>query len=185
MHTRDSDLNLVRAAQRGDRNAFRALVERHQRGVFGVALGMLRNPEDARDACQEVFLRAHRRLAGYAGDAAFFTWLYRIAVNTCIDELRRRRADLRELDDSLPTSDPDPADEVITRELRQEIGAALEQLSAPHRTVLILREVEGLSYDEIASVVGCPKGTVMSRLFHARRRMQQILFAHLATELAA
>ena len=180
-----SDSELVQATKNGDRDAFRILVERHQRKVFAVALGILRNPEDARDACQDAFLRAYRRLSGFEEGAAFYTWLYRIVVNTCLDELRKRRPGRTDLDESLPSGEPSPSERAATRELRSHIADALDELSVAHRTVLVLREIEGLSYDEIASVVGCPTGTVMSRLFHARRRMQALLAVHRPTAVAA
>jgi len=182
---RDSDLSLVRAAKTGDRGAFQALVQRYERRIYGVALGILRNAEDARDACQEAFMRIHRRLGGFDGEAAFFTWIYRITVNTCIDELRKRRPEQRELDDTMPSGEPSPIDVLDSQELREQIANALDCLSWAHRTVLVLRELEGLSYDKIADVMGCPKGTVMSRLFHARKRMQELLSPHRAAALAA
>ena len=185
MEERDSDLHLVRAAKKGDRGAFRLLVGRYERRVFGVALGILRNPEDARDACQETFLRIWRRLGSFDGDAAFFTWIYRITVNTCIDELRKRKPEQREVDETFASSDPDPIVLLQMQDLRHQIAGALDQLSWAHRTVLVLRELEGLSYDKIASVMNCPKGTVMSRLFHARKRMQELLSPSRAAALAA
>ena len=185
MEERDSDLHLVRAAKKGDRGAFRLLVGRYERRVYGVALGILRNPEDAHDACQETFLRIWKRLGGFDGDAAFFTWIYRITVNTCIDELRKRKPEQRELDEGVASDDPDPITMLSQLELRHQIAGALDQLSWAHRTVLVLRELEGLSYDKIADVMGCPKGTVMSRLFHARKRMQDLLFTYRPAALAA
>jgi RNA polymerase sigma-70 factor (ECF subfamily) len=173
------------AAKRGDADAFRRLVERYQRRVFGVALGILASPEDAHDACQEAFLRAYRCLSSFGEDSAFYTWLYRIVVNTCLDELRRRRPGASALDDSIPSLEPGPAEHVEAGELRAGIAQALGQLSVAHRTALVLREIEGLSYDEIADRVGCPMGTVMSRLFHARRRLQTILELHRPTVAVA
>jgi RNA polymerase sigma-70 factor (ECF subfamily) len=180
-----SDLQLVERARGGDAVAFRALVERHQRKAFAVALGLLRHREDAMDVCQDAFLRAHRGLASFDGNAQFFTWLYRIIYNLCIDQLRRRRFEQVSIDDAdargeleaPTTSEDDPVRRVNREELRARLDAALQELSPAHRAVLVLREVQGLSYKEIADVVGCQIGTVMSRLFHARKNLEKALRA--------
>ena len=185
------DRQLVERATRGDRGAFEQLVKRYQRRVFAVALGMLRNADDARDVCQESFLKAYRNLAGFNGASQFYTWLYRIVWNGCLDHLRKQRRVEVEFDETIApdgASDEtgtlahhagaDPAAALVDKELRRDILASLATLSPAHRTVLVLREVDGLSYDEIAEVVGCPVGTVMSRLFHARKKMQERLRVH-------
>src|SRR5262249_3645364 len=148
-----------------------------QRRAYSVALGMLRHREDARDACQEAFLRAHRGLLRFDGQAQFGTWLYRIVVNICIDRLRHVSPGLVPLEDVDRTlaGHDDPARAAEGTELGSRIGAALDRLSTVHRTALVLREIQGLSYQEIAAAMGCSVGTVMSRLFHARRRMQSML----------
>jgi RNA polymerase sigma-70 factor (ECF subfamily) len=195
------DDRLARRAAAGDHAAFRELVERYQRKVHAVALGMLRDPDDARDVCQEAFLKAYRGLSGFNGESRFFTWLYRIVVNLCLDQLRARRLDAVEFDEMRLADDGDegtwmstrqltfdPAHALANKELRQSIEQAFEQLSIAHRTVLTLREVNGLSYAEIAKVLGWEMGTVMSRLFHARKRMQSMLLetgAVTTTDLAA
>ena len=161
------DTDLVRLAREGDRNAFRQLVERHQRAAFALAMGMLRHEADARDALQEAFLKAFRSLDGFHGDAAFSTWLYRIVSNACIDAV-----------DSSPTlavMPRSPHRELERHRLGERIGAALEKLPDYHRDTVILREVEGLSYAEIAEATGVSIGTVMSRLFHARQKLQVAL----------
>ena len=177
-----TDLQLVERVKGGDNAAFRALVERHQRKAFAVALGLLRHREDAMDVCQEAFLRVHKSIANFDGDAQFFTWLYRIIYNLCIDQLRRRRFEQVSIDDAdargeLEAPSEDPVGRVNRDELRARIEAALEQLTPAHRAVLVLREVQGLSYKEIADVVGCQIGTVMSRLFHARKNLEKMLRA--------
>jgi RNA polymerase sigma-70 factor, ECF subfamily len=195
------DERLARLAATGDHDAFRALVERYQRKVHAVALGMLRDPDDARDVCQEAFLKAYRGLAAFQGESRFFTWLYRIVVNLCLDHLRSQRQDTVEFDEMRLSEDGeeggwmsmrqlsfDPAYALANKELRENIQEAFEQLSIAHRTVLTLREVNGLSYAEMAKVLGWEMGTVMSRLFHARKRMQSMLLeagAVTATDLAA
>lgn len=178
------DTDLVRRAREGDRNAFRQLVERHQRAAFALAMGMLRHEADARDALQEAFLKAFRSLDGFHGDAAFSTWLYRIVSNACIDRRRRRKITVEADDANLGAVDSSPTLAVMPRSphrelerhrLGERIGAALEKLPDYHRDTVILREVEGLSYAEIAEATGVSIGTVMSRLFHARQKLQVAL----------
>jgi RNA polymerase sigma-70 factor (ECF subfamily) len=172
-----NDTDAVRAAQGGDAAAFAALVKRHQQRALAVAIGILRHGEDARDACQEAFLRAFRGLDRFDHEAQFSTWLYRIVVNVCLDRLRAKSAGVVALDDVAATlaGDDDPSRAVDGHQLGDRITAALDQLSEKHRTALVLREVQGLSYQEIAEAMHCSIGTVMSRLFHARKRMQQLL----------
>jgi RNA polymerase sigma-70 factor (ECF subfamily) len=183
-----SDAAAVQAAQRGDRSAFDWLVRKHQQRALSVALGVLHHKEDARDACQDAFLRAFRGLDGFDGQSQFSTWLHRIVVNICIDRLRQKASGAVALDDVAPvlSGDDDPARTVEGAELGGRIGAALAQLTPNHRTTLVLREVQGLSYLEIADAMKCSVGTVMSRLFHARRKMQSLLRADAAaTAIAA
>ena len=167
----------VEAAQLGNRAAFDWLVRRHQQRALAVALGVLHHKEDARDACQEAFLRAFRGLDRFDGQSQFSTWLHRIVVNICIDKLRNKGSGAVALDDVEPmlAGDDDPLRTVEGQELGGRIGAALAQLTANHRTALVLREVQGLSYLEIAAAMKCSVGTVMSRLFHARKKMQALL----------
>ncbi len=184
------DRKLVEDARRGDATAFRELVTRHQRRAYAVALGMVHDPDDARDICQDAFLKVHKSLATFEGDAQFFTWLYRIVVNLAIDLLRKRRGQRVEFDDTLANDEPDeggiaphrtgfdPARALADKELRNQIMAALDKLTPAHRTVLVMREVEGLSYQEMAESMNCSIGTIMSRLFHARKKMQQMLIAY-------
>ncbi len=182
---------LVDDARRGDPGAFRALVLRYQRRAFAVALGMVHDHDDARDICQEAFLKVHKSIEGFAGDAQFFTWLYRIVMNLCIDHLRRKRGERIEFDDAQATEDAgddtgiaprrtgfDPARALTNKELRAQMLDSLGKLSATHRAVLIMREVDGLSYKEMADIAGVSIGTVMSRLFHARKKMQKMLLEY-------
>ena len=191
------DRKLVEDARRGDATAFRELVTRHQRRAFAVALGMVHDPDDARDICQEAFLKVHKNLATFEGDAQFFTWLYRIVVNLAIDHLRKRRGQQVEFDDAQANDEPDeggiaphrtgfdPARALADKELRNQILAALDKLTPAHRTVLVMREVEGLSYQEMADTMKCSIGTIMSRLFHARKKMQSLLLEFRSAEPAA
>jgi RNA polymerase sigma-70 factor (ECF subfamily) len=177
----------VARARNGDVAAFEWLVHRHQQRALMVALGLLRDREDARDACQEAFLRAWRALPRFDGQAQFATWLHRIVVNVCIDRLRRITPTTVALDDvaGILRAHDDPTHAAESHQLGTRIAGALNRLSAAHRTVLVLREVEGLSYQEIAETMGCSLGTVMSRLFHARRRMQALLVEPVEHAIAA
>jgi RNA polymerase sigma-70 factor (ECF subfamily) len=178
---------LVDDARRGDANDFRALVQKNQRRAYAVALGMLHDPDDARDVTQEAFLKVHRNLGTFEGDAQFFTWLYRIVMNLCIDHLRKKRGEKVEFDDAMANQEADdsgiaprrlgfdPAKALADKELRERIRASLSKLSPAHRAVLVMREVDGLSYQEMADQVGVSIGTIMSRLFHARKKMQKML----------
>ena len=179
-----SDWELVQRARTGDHDAFRVLVERYQRRIAALALGMLHNEEDALDIVQETFTRAYQHLDRFKGEAAFYTWVYRIAYNLCVDQQRRTgqhaevpmAIDERSDDALLPLPDGPPEDEAFDRvrdaEIAERLHSAMSELTPDHRAVILLREVEGLSYAEISQVLECPKGTVMSRLHYARRRLQ-------------
>jgi RNA polymerase sigma-70 factor (ECF subfamily) len=183
-----SDAALVEASRRGDQLAFRRLVERYFRRVLAVAAGMLRNREDAQDVAQETFIKAYRNLGSFKGHSAFYTWLYRITVNLCID-LQRREARLagvvdtgrtgageaNDLEGADESPGADPFERVRSREIGAQVVAALDELTPEHRAIILLREVEGLSYEEISHVMQCAKGTVMSRLHYARKKLQSRL----------
>ena len=182
-----SDGEVVRAARRGDREAFRELVERYQRKVVSVALGMVHNPDDALEIAQETFVKAFQNLANFKGESSFYTWLYRIAVNRAIDLQRReRRHPTVPLEDENVSGDGyqdtlkeerlgDPYQETHAREIGDRVKEAIDELTPDHKAVILLREVEGLSYDEISRVMQCSKGTVMSRLHYARKKLQKRL----------
>lgn len=188
------DRRLVRAAQKGDEQAFRQLVVRYQRRVYQLALGMTKDPDDAMDIAQETFVRVHRYLPTFKGDSSFFTWTYRIAMNLCLDAQRRKgraeRVDQLEGDEAEIEAAMDPPSAALAgpqraalnSELKEKIEEALAGLSENHRAILLLREVEGLSYAELAKVLGIRKGTVMSRLFHARLKMQKKLREYLGED---
>ncbi|HEX4446273.1 MAG TPA: sigma-70 family RNA polymerase sigma factor [Polyangiaceae bacterium] len=186
----EEDRALIAQAQAGDTGAFRRLVERHQRRAFAVAFAAVRDENDANEIVQDAFLRAYRNLATFQGSSSFFTWLYRIVTNLSIDLMRkpgRQTVDLDETrlaaEDSADTDFPtlghydgaDPADMVRRGEISIRLQAALDALPSYHRTVIVLREVEGLSYEEMARAMGVSKGTIMSRLFHARQKLQRAL----------
>lgn len=187
-----TDAELVERARSGDAGAFSALFARHQRRLYQLAWSIVKRREEALDVVQDAFLRIHRGLDGFKGDAAFASWAWRITRNLALDALRRRRDDTDELDerihgtdqDDAPGSlgdanDIDPGRATLRGELAAHLRAAMATLSEQHRTILVLREVEGLSYEELAEQLEIPIGTVMSRLFHARRRMQAALRPYL------
>ncbi len=181
-----SDHALVERARRGDAIAFSELVTRHYRRALRVAYGLLKHTSDAEDVVQDAFARVHVRLKGFEGSSAFYTWLYRIVVNLCIDTIRRRRREHRvdlenEADrDALASAEAlwpgldqtHPGDNAERRELGHQLQGAFAGLPEIHQAVLLLREMEGMSYEEIARTLRIKKGTVMSRLFHARKSMQ-------------
>ena len=175
----------VSRAQAGDEDAFGELVKAVHGRVFGGIYRMVKDAEDARELAQQTWVKAWQRLGSYKGDAQFFTWVYRIAVNTVLDEGRRaaRRKEVsldeepgREPQAAAEWQGPDdgrPDRQLEREEIRKAFEAALDGLSAEHRMALILREVEGLSYREIAQAMKCRTGTVMSRIFYARRYVQE------------
>ncbi len=182
-----TDTELVNAAKQGDQGAFGALVEKYQAMAYSLALRMTGNPDDAADATQDAFLNAWRALPGFQGQSAFSTWLYRLTSNACIDLLRRekRRGALSmtvaEEDEEGPheAEIPDerwsPERELDRGETHRAIQAGLESLSPEHRQVLVLRELEGLSYQEIAQVLELEEGTVKSRIARARLALREFL----------
>lgn len=175
------------AAQRGDRDAFKTLFERYHRRAYALAFGVLRHQDDALDVVQDAFIKAHKYLDKFEGNSSFYTWLYRIVMNLAIDHLRKhRRVKPVELDETRVDNDGDdpllprilggnPSRALLDKQIRDRIDQALDQLSENHRQVLVMRELEGLSYEDMAQAMSCSKGTIMSRLFHARRNMQKRL----------
>jgi len=188
------DLELVKRAQTGDDAAFRKLVERHQRRAFAIALSLVRHEQDARDIVQDAFLRVHKSLPSFQGSSSFFTWLYRIVTNLAIDLVRRPGRNTDELEEerqrisdanATPEQpDPiwvskvdgaDPIDVLRRKELADRMRKAIDALPSYHKAVILMREIEGLSYEEMAEAMQVSKGTIMSRLFHARQKLQKAL----------
>ncbi len=179
----------------GDHRAFRKLVEKYQRKVYSIAFGVLRNPDAAMDISQDAFVKVYKHLPKFKGDSAFYTWLYRIVVNLCIDKKRRQsRAAEVDYDDTLAHS-PDahtngpmlasvhidnPARSFDRAELQEHMEEALDTLSESHRAILVMRELDGMTYEELSAALEIPKGTVMSRLFHARKNFQKALSQYLS-----
>jgi RNA polymerase sigma-70 factor, ECF subfamily len=189
------DLTLVQRVRSGDQRAFKQLVERYQRKVYAVAYGMLKDKEEARDVAQEAFVKVYKYLDHFKGDASFYTWLYRITANICIDQMRKKgtaRGDSVEFDETVATDTSEanlgalgsklgtnPQKAMLRKELADKINAALQEVPEKHREILLMREIEGMSYEDLARVLEIPKGTVMSRLFHARLKVQKILNEYL------
>ena len=185
----EDDRILVGQARQGDRDSFGILVRRHRIRAFSVAYHVVRNREDALDISQEAFARAFTSLPTFKGEASFTTWLHRIVVNLAIDSMRRKkRAGIVTYDDTRVmagerdadlTAPEDPATALETKQVQSLLARGIAQLPPAQRAVLVLREIEGMSYEEISRAVGCTLGTVMSRLFYARRKLQQVLKGHL------
>ena len=183
------DLALVSRAKTGDPESFRALVVRYQKKVYAVALGIVKDRDLAWDVAQEAFVRVHAHLSEFKGESSFSTWVLRIGTHLAIDSVRKERAGARRAIDDVSEPDlqeggegllasalgNDPHESALRRELAGKMAEALAELPEKHRTILVLREVEGLSYEELAERLGIHKGTVMSRLFHARKKMQALL----------
>ncbi len=185
------DLTLVQRVKSGDQRAFKTLVERYQKKVFAVAFGMLKDREEARDVAQEAFVKVFKYLDHFKGDSSFYTWLYRITVNICIDVMRRkggRASEHVEFDETIATDTAEanigalgsrlgtnPQKAALRQEMSEKIQAAVAEVPEKHREIWLLREVEGMSYEDISRTLDIPKGTVMSRLFHARLKLQKLL----------
>src|SRR5205809_1214729 len=190
-----ADEALVKAAQKGDMAAFEELVARHRDKIYARAFSMIRNEDPALDLSQEAWVKGWQRLKQFQGESSFVTWMTRIVINLCLDQLRkqkRQRAEsIEQLDEELggverqmPTVTVNPTEGLERGELRARIDRALNQLSYEHRTVLILHEFEDLEYKEIAKRMQCSIGTVMSRLFYARRKMANLLASFKRDELS-
>jgi RNA polymerase sigma-70 factor, ECF subfamily len=181
-----SDWQLVEKCQAGDADAFQELVSRYHQKVYMVILGLMRNREDALEVAQETFFRAYRKIKSFQGGSSFYTWIYRIAVNNAIDAQRKQKRnplDFHESMDALFEARnevaKDPFSDVHDRELRENMVKAINELTAEHKAVIVLRTVEGMSYKDIGEILGCSEGTVMSRLHYARKKLQEKLSAFL------
>ncbi len=182
-----ADLELVKRCQAGDARSFELLVTRYRGKVYGMCYHLVQNEQDAWDLAQEAFIKAWRALPTFKGESAFYTWIYRIAHNAAYDWLRKKRIQSDgEFDDEIqrdiaagaeavPHGNLQPDEAMKNAELGARIQAAIAQLPADHRMAIVLREVEGLSYEEIAKIMECQVGTVMSRLFYARKKLQELL----------
>ncbi|GAB2181602.1 RNA polymerase sigma factor RpoE [Denitratisoma sp. agr-D3] len=187
MGERDADQLLVERVQSGDRQAFGLLVEKYQRKLLRLVSRLVRDPAEAEDVVQESFIKAYRALPNFRGDSAFYTWLYRIGVNTAKNWLssRGRRAtalasadneEAEGFDEADLLRDADTPERVLmSKQIAETVNRAMEALPEELRTAITLREIEGLSYEEISGVMGCPIGTVRSRIFRAREAVAKEL----------
>lgn len=182
------DVDLVKKCQNGDARAYNDLVTKYRGKVYAMIYNMVRNEQDAWDLAQDGFLKAWKSIANFRGQSAFYTWLYRIMTNVTIDWLRKKQIEGgTEFDDGLelrnvapgsttaPKAEALPDEKMAHAEIRKRIDEALEKLSPEHRAVIVMKEMEGLQYSEIAEALECSLGTVMSRLFYARKKLQSLL----------
>ena len=179
--------DILSRARNGDPDAFRSLVERYTPRVYAVARNLVASAGDAEDVTQEVFFKVHAKLESFREEAAFSTWLYRVTVNAAADYVKKRRQERSTLVEDmarLPVEDPsgEPEEDVARDDLCREIRSAMAALPPKFRTILVLRELEGLSYNAITEILGISKGTVESRLFRARARLRERLHRSLKDE---
>jgi RNA polymerase sigma-70 factor (ECF subfamily) len=184
-----SDLELVKQCQAGETEAFDELVTRYRTRIFAMIYNMVHNEQDAWDLAQESFVKAWKSIKRFRGDSSFYTWMYRIVMNVTIDWLRKKQIkgagsefddsiQLKEIDPAsktVPKADPLPHERMERNEIRSKIDNAIGQLSPEHRAVILMKEIEDMQYHEIAETLGCSIGTVMSRLFYARKKLQKLL----------
>jgi RNA polymerase sigma-70 factor (ECF subfamily) len=180
MSDREIDQQLVERAQRGDKQAFGLLVTKYERKLWRLLSRFIRDPAEVEDVAQESFIKAYRALPSFRGDSAFYTWLYRIGINTAKNYLvamGRRAPTTTEFDSEEAESFEDgdqlrdintPESVLMSKEVAETVNATMEELPDELRTAITLREIEGLSYEEIAGIMNCPIGTVRSRIFRAR-----------------
>ena len=181
MSDREIDRQLVERVKQGDKRAFELLVEKYWRKLTRLLSRMVRDPDEVEDIAQETFIKAYRALPQFRGDAAFYTWLYRIGVNTAKNYLVAKGKAMPTVSERTSTEDEDgvddrlvaqdintPESELLSKQVAMAVNEAVEALPEELRTAITLREMEGLSYEEIAELMGCPIGTVRSRIFRAR-----------------
>jgi RNA polymerase sigma-70 factor (ECF subfamily) len=184
-----SDNDLISAVREGKIEAFDQIVRRYESKVLGVLYGMMRNSDDARDVAQDVFVKAYKSVDKFRGDSKLYTWLYRITVNMAIDYMRKKQKKAKvEYNDEVKISDDNPAvpvdrinpsKTVQNKELRTKLQEAIEQLPEEQKSTFVLREMQDMSYQEIADVMNCSVGTVMSRLFYARKKVRDMIKPYL------
>ncbi len=169
------DRDAVAACQRGEREAFDALVERYQRDVYRLCFRYVNNHHDASDLAQEAFLKAYKAIGRFRGDSAFSTWLYRIAVNTCLNFRAARKPDAQELPDELPAAAPRADDALARAERSRRVREAVARLPEKQRATMILKIYQDLSHEEVAQILGTTVGTVKANLFHAMANLRKLV----------
>lgn len=182
-----SEKYLLKRSKDGDIQAFEQLIENYQTKVFNIALRIIGNYDDANDLAQEVFLRVYKSIKSFKGESSFSTWIYKITKNVCLDEIRKRRnKNVISLDEEIKlnsgevtrqveSSDDTPDVALEKSEMKDLINKAISELSDEHRVVIVLRDIQGFSYEEIAKIIDCPEGTVKSRINRARKALKKIL----------
>ena len=184
-----SELDLVKQCQAGNTEAFDQLVTRYRTRVFAMIYNMVHNEQDAWDLAQDSFVKAWKSIGRFRGRSSFYTWIYRIVMNVTIDWLRKKQVkgagaefndaiQLKEIEPAsrtVPKADPLPHEQMERSEIRARIDNAIAQISPEHRAVILMKEIEEMQYHEIAEALGCSIGTVMSRLFYARKKLQNLL----------
>lgn len=169
---------LIRQFKAGDSSTFEPIIKTYQDRIYNLCYYLLGNPQDAEDAAQEVFIKAFRNLKGFRPEASLYTWLYRIGVNTCLDQKRKLRPEPlgnESQAEGLASTEPSPERRYESKEIGQAINSALEHLSKNSRAVIVLKEIEGLPYEEIAEVLNASVGTIKSRLSRAREELRRLL----------
>lgn len=178
---------LVKQASEGNMQAYEELIRAYQKKVYNIAFRMMGNSEDAEDIAQETFIKVYRSLSKFRGDSAFSTWLYRIATNISIDQLRKKKnrmvvyidnnveGEEGDIQRQLKDDSPSPEDIAETKELKNTVQNAINRLSPDHKAVIVLRDIKGLQYDEIARILNCPEGTIKSRINRARLSLHSLL----------
>ncbi|MBI5605557.1 MAG: sigma-70 family RNA polymerase sigma factor [Deltaproteobacteria bacterium] len=177
MNAKDENL-LIRQFKAGDLSIFEILIKKYQDRIYNLCRYLLGHPQDAEDAAQNVFLKAYRNLKHFKPESSLYTWLYRIAVNTCLDHKRKLRPEpLKDesLVEALPSAEPSPEQHYQSKEIGRAIQTALDQLPGDSRAVIVLREIEGLSYEEMAEVLHTSVGTIKSRLSRTREELRRLL----------
>ena len=189
----DSEKLWLARSREGDVESFEKLIERYQKTAYNVALRMMHNEEDAKDATQDALIKAYKSIKTFRGESGFSTWLYRIVVNTCKDELRKRRGNVISLEqgrrtdtgyEAIELADETFAPEVVleNRSMRQTINEAIRSLPEQNRMAIVLRDVQGYSYEDIGTLLGCPAGTVKSRINRGRQLLKENLALRPASE---
>ncbi|WP_064505468.1 RNA polymerase sigma factor [Defluviitalea phaphyphila] len=181
------EISLIKKAKKGDILAFEELILRYEAKIYNIAYRMLSNEEDAKDVSQEIFIKVFKKLKKFRGDSNFSTWLYRIATNACIDELRKRKGkEIYSVDEKIETKEGSIIKEyvddkqnveelIINKEKAYSIQLAINKLSEEHKKAIILRDLQGLEYNEISKILECSLGTVKSKISRARRKLKELL----------
>ena len=183
----DREKLLLEKSKAGDMAAFEELIEGYQRKIFNIALRIIGNYDDANDLAQEVLIRIYKSIGNFKEQSSFSTWIYRITTNVCLDDIRKRknrkvisldeeiRVEDGEMQRQIVSNDPLPEDTAERGELRELVNGAIRSLSEEHRLVIVLRDLQGFSYEEIARILKCPEGTVKSRINRARMALKNVL----------